>query len=282
MYHVDVQGSLAYILHHPAKLSVLREGILVFVEEGEDDHDAYASIDQRLDRLQQTVSNNVRKKHHHEEQDDEGGHDHGCFYPLLCHIQMFSHQYSYAEEYEQTPVPHAEIGEQGSSNLGSLDQNMGVTEEIEYDCNGYEAEVFGVLAGVTGYHHGEVIEQEEEEQLDGEPVPAGGDMPQGIVRMMVVDTEQEAEHYRGDDELHEFLTEQRAKGATCPLYVFLVGDEAADEEEEDEIEVDKDMMKRMSIVHMIPVPADMGIYYEVHAETAKGINVFNSFGWHWK
>lgn len=80
----------------------------------------------------------------------------------------------------------------------------------------------------------------------------------------------------------EFLTEQRAKGATCPLHVFLVGNEAADEEEEDEIEVDKDMMERVDIVHMIPVATDMGIYNEVHAEAAKGIDVFNSFGWHWK
>ena len=31
---------------------------------------------------------------------------------------------------------------------------------------------------------------------------------------------------------------------------------------------------------MIAITPDMGIYYEVHAETAKGINVFNSFGWH--
>ena len=76
--------------------------------------------------------------------------------------------------------------------------------------------------------------------------------------------------------------EQRAKCATCPLHVFLVGNEAADEEEEDEIEVDKDMMERVDVVHMIPVTTDMGIYYEVHAETAKGINVFYSFGWHWK
>jgi len=66
------------------------------------------------------------------------------------------------------------------------------------------------------------------------------------------------------------------------LHVFPIGDEAADEEEEDEIEVDKDVMERMDIVHMIPVPADMSIYNEVHAETAKGINVFYSFGWHWK
>lgn len=107
-------------------------------------------------------------------------------------------------------------------------------------------------------------------------------MPQGGVGVMVVDAEQEAEHHRGDDELHEFLTEQRAKGATCPLHVFLVGNEAADEEEEDEIEVDKDMMERVDVVHMIAVATDMGIYYEVHAETAKGIDVFNSFGWHWK
>ena len=41
-------------------------------------------------------------------------------------------------------------------------------------------------------------------------------------------------------------------------------------------------IKAMDIVHMIPVATDMGIYYEVHAETAKGIDVFNSFGWHWK
>ena len=41
-------------------------------------------------------------------------------------------------------------------------------------------------------------------------------------------------------------------------------------------------MERMDVVHMIPVPTDMGIYYEVHAETAKGIDVFYSFGWHWK
>lgn len=157
-----------------------------------------------------------------------------------------------------------------------------MAEEIEYDSYGYEAEVFGVLAGITGYHHGEVIEQEEEEQLDGEPVPAGGDMPQGVVGVVVVDAEQEAEHHRGDDELHELLPEQRAKCATCPLHFFLVGNEAADEEEEDEIEVDKDMMERMDVVHMIPVATDMGIYYEVHAETAKGIDVFNSFGWHWK
>ena len=69
-----------------------------------------------------------------------------------------------------------------------------MAEEIEYDSNGYEAEVFGVLAGVTGYHHSEVIEKEEEEELDGEPVPAGGDMPQGVVGVIVVDAEQEAEH----------------------------------------------------------------------------------------
>lgn len=72
---------------------------------------------------------------------------------------------------------------------------MGVAEKIEYDSNGYEAEVFGVLTGVTGYLHGEVIEQKKEEQLDGEPVPAGGDMPQGVVGVMVVDAEQEAEHH---------------------------------------------------------------------------------------
>ena len=70
-----------------------------------------------------------------------------------------------------------------------------MAEKIEYDSNGYEAEVFGVLAGVTGHHHGEVIERKEEEELDGEPVPAGGDMPQGVVGVMVVDAEQEAEHY---------------------------------------------------------------------------------------
>ena len=74
--------------------------------------------------------------------------------------------------------------------------------------------------------------------------------------------------------------EQRAKCATCPLHVFLVGDEAADEEEEDEIEVDKDMMERVDVVHMIPVATDMGIYYEVHAETAKGIDIFNTFWQH--
>jgi hypothetical protein len=114
---------------------------------------------------------------------------------------------------------------------------MGETKEIENDCNGYEAEVFGVIAGITGYHHGEVIEQEEEEQLDGEPVPAGRDMPQGVVGVMVVDAEQEAEHHRGDDELHELLPEHLYDGVTSPLHVFLVGNEAADEEEEDKEEV---------------------------------------------
>lgn len=39
-------------------------------------------------------------------------------------------------------------------------------------------------------------------------------------------------------------------------------------------------MERVDVVHMIPVATDMGIYYEVHAETAKGIDVFDSFGWH--
>lgn len=52
MYHVDVEGSLAYILHHLAKLPVLGEGWLVFVEEGEDDHDADTAVDQRLDDFQ--------------------------------------------------------------------------------------------------------------------------------------------------------------------------------------------------------------------------------------
>ena len=72
---------------------------------------------------------------------------------------------------------------------------MRIAEEIEYGSNGYEAEVLGVLAGVTGYHHGDVIKQEEEEELDGEPIPAGGDMPQGVVGVVVVDAEQEAEHH---------------------------------------------------------------------------------------
>ncbi len=52
MYHVDVQGSLAYILHHLAKLSVLGEGWLVFVEEGEDDDDADTAVEERLDDFQ--------------------------------------------------------------------------------------------------------------------------------------------------------------------------------------------------------------------------------------
>ena len=40
-------------------------------------------------------------------------------------------------------------------------------------------------------------------------------------------------------------------------------------------------MERMDVVHMIPVATDMGIYYEVHAETAKGIDIFDSVGGHW-
>ena len=42
--HIDIQGSLADILHHSSKFSVLGEGMLVFIEEGEDDHDACPTI----------------------------------------------------------------------------------------------------------------------------------------------------------------------------------------------------------------------------------------------
>ena len=62
-------------------------------------------------------------------------------------------------------------------------------------------------------------------------------MPQGVVGVVVVDAEQEAEHDGGDDELHELLPKHRSDGAACPLHVFLVGNEAADEEEEDKEEV---------------------------------------------
>lgn len=153
--------------------------------------------------------------------------------------------------------------------MGSLNQNMGETEEIEYDCNGHKAEVFGVLTGVTGYHHGEVIEQEEQEQLDGEPVPAGGDMPQRDKRMMVEDAEEEAEHYRGNDKLHELPLEQFPDGITCPLHILLVGHKATDEKEKYEIEVGKNMLERNVPFCMIAIAPDMCIYHKVHAESSE-------------
>jgi len=161
--------------------------------------------------------------------------------------------------------------------LGPLEKDVGVTEEIKYNSNGYKTEVFGALTCVPGYHHDEVIEQEEKKQLDGEPVPAGRNMPKWIEGVMVVDTEQEAEHHRGDDELHELPLKQFSDGFSCPLNVFLICHESANEEEKYQIEVHKNMMERMGAVHMIPVPTDMGIYHKVHAEASQGIDVFYSF-----
>ena len=93
---------------------------------------------------------------------------------------------------------------------------------------------------------------------------------------MVVDAEQEAEHHGGDDQLHELPTEHLSDGLPGPLNIFLVCHETADEEEQNQVEIHKDMMERMAAVCMVAVTPDMGIYHEVHAETAQGIDIFYS------
>ena len=95
--------------------------------------------------------------------------------------------------------------------------------------------------------------------------------------MMVVDAEQEAEHHRGNDELHELPLEQFPDGITCPLHIFLVGHKATDKKEKYEIEVDKNMLERDVPLCMIAIAPDMGIYHKVHAEASQGIDILNSF-----
>lgn len=75
--YIEIQVSLADILHDPATLSVLREGMLVFVEEeGEDNHDSATDVDDGSDRLSQDICNLIGKKHNQEKGNDECVHDH--------------------------------------------------------------------------------------------------------------------------------------------------------------------------------------------------------------
>ena len=130
MNHVDIEGSLAYILHGATEGSFLGEGVLVLIEEGEDDHDTDSAIEDAPDGFPQTEGDLVGEEDHHKEQKDESGHDVRGVHPSLYCFHVLPHQYAYAEEDEQTPILHAEIGEKGGTEGGSLYLDMGVAEEI--------------------------------------------------------------------------------------------------------------------------------------------------------
>lgn len=130
MNHVDVEGSLAYILHGATEGSFLGEGVLVLIEEGENNHDADSAIEDVPDGFPQTEGDLVGEEDHNKEQKDESGHDDRGVHPSLDYVHVLPHQYANAEEDKQTPVPHAKIGEKGGTEGGPLYLDMGVAEEI--------------------------------------------------------------------------------------------------------------------------------------------------------